>query len=59
MGTTIVQIIALLIILILPFFIAKGRRKGQNTYYIKNELSTNYCVNERGHLEEMHKENIS
>ena len=59
MTTAIIKIIILLLILILPFANAKRRRRTENTEAAKIELRSNYCVNERGELEEMSKQNIS
>ena len=59
MGAAIIKIIILLLMLILPFAKTKRRRNNENTATDKIELHSNYCVNERGELEEMDKQDIS
>ncbi|MEO8887612.1 MAG: hypothetical protein ABI367_16220 [Mucilaginibacter sp.] len=60
MGIAIVKIIILLLILTVPFAIAKRRRRSKkNTNAVKVELSSTYCVNENGVLEEMNKQKIT
>ena len=60
MGIAIVKIIILLLILTVPFAIAKRRRRSKKTTYaVKVELSSTYCVNENGALEEMNKQKIT
>jgi len=57
METAIIKIVVLLLILILPFAGPKRRRRNEFAESTKTEVRSNYCVNERGELEEVEKLN--